>query len=149
MATPYDIHYQILPIEQQTSERVFGFGFVSAVGVRGPQKLINRWLKCFMTPQGSDPFSPAYGTSFPDLIGSNIQSTSDVIDVVSLAIQDCNEQIRAFETTNLTPTEERLGSATILQILEDGDDGFQIWIGITNAAGLQTPVLLPSTSTRS
>jgi hypothetical protein len=148
MAT-YDIHYQILPLAEQTSERVYGFGFVSAVGVRGPQKLINRWVKCFMTPQGSDLFEPAYGTGFPDLIGSNIQSTSDIIDVVSLAIQDCNEQIRRFETTNLTPIDERLGAATILRILEDGDDGFQLWIGITNAAGLQTPVLLPSTSTRS
>ena len=148
MARLYDIHYQILPLAEQTSERVYGFGFVSAVGVRGPQKLINRWVKCFMTSQGSDPYAPTYGTGFPDLIGSNIQSTADIIDVVSLAIQDCNEQIRAFETPNLTPTDERLGSATILQILEDGG-GFQLWIGITNAAGLQTPVLLPSTSTRS
>ena len=148
MAVPYDIHFQILPADQQTSERVYGFGYTSAVGVRGPQKLINRWLKCFMTPQGSDPFSPTYGTGFTDLIGSNIQSTSDVIDVVSLAMQECNEQIREFETTNSTPLDERLASATILQILEDGDDGFQIWVGITNAAGLQTPVLLPSTSAR-
>lgn len=148
MATPYDVHFQIIPVADQTSERVFGFGFVSAVGVRGPQKLVNRWLKCFMTPQGSDPFSPRYGTSFPDLIGSNIQSTSDVIDVVALAIQDCNEQVRAFETTNNTPLDERLGTAAVLRILEDGGDGFQIWVGITNAAGLQTPVLLPSTSTR-
>lgn len=149
MATRYDVHYQILPADQQQSARVFGFGFVSAVGVRGPQKLVNRWLKCFMTPQGTDSFDPSYGTGFANLIGSNIQSTADIIDVVTLAIQSCNEQIRAFETTNLTPTEERLGTATISQILEDGVDGFQVWINISNAAGLQMPVLLPSTSTRS
>lgn len=149
MAVSFDIHFQILPLAEQKETRAFGFGFISAVGVRGAQKLVNRWLKCFMTPQGSDPFSPTYGTGFTDLIGSNIQSTSDIIDVVSLAIQECNEQIRKFETTNTTPLEERLASATILQILEDGEDGFQLWIGITNAAGLQTPVLLPSTSTRS
>lgn len=149
MTTRFDIHYQILPEEQQLSARVFGFGFVSAVGVRGPQKLINRWLKCFMTPQGSDPFDRTYGTGFPYLIGSNIQSTANVIDIVTLAIQDCSTQIRAFETTNLMSADERLGSVSILQILEDGAAGFQIWLGITNAAGLQTPVVLPSTSTRS
>jgi len=148
MAVPYDIHYQILPADQQVSARVFGFGFVSAIGVRGPQKLINRWLKCFMTPQGTDPYNPKYGTGFTDLIGSNIQSPTDVVDVISLAIQECNEQVRGFEAVNTTPLDERLASATILQILQDGDDGFQVWIGITNAAGLQTPVLLPSTSTR-
>lgn len=148
MASRYDIHYQLLPIAEQTSERVFGFGYVAAVGVRGPQKLINRWLKCLMTPQGTDPFDPDYGTGFGALIGSNILNIESILDVVALFIQDCNEQIRAFDKTNFTPADERLQTATILQITPTGDDGFEIWVGITNSAGLQTPVLLPSTSVR-
>lgn len=147
MATTYDIHYQILPADQQVSERVFGFGFVSAVGVRGPQKLINRWLKCLMTPQGSDPFSLTYGTGFPNLIGSNISSVNDLIDLVSIYVQSCSDQIRAFERQTFPPPDERLQSATILRVNDLGD-GFEVWVGITNAAGLQTPVVLPSTSTR-
>jgi hypothetical protein len=147
MPSTYDIHFQILPADEQVSERVFGFGFVSAVGVRGPQKLINRWLKCLMTPQGSDPFSPTYGTGFANLIGSNISSVQDVLDAVSVFIQGCNEQIRAFDRAAFTPADERLQNATILRTIAL-DDGFQIWVGITNAAGLQTPVVLPSTSTR-
>lgn len=148
MPTRYDVHFQILPEAEQSSERVFGFGFVSAVGVRGPQKLINRWLKCLMTPQGSDPFDRTYGTGFPNLIGSNIQDVADALDATALFIQDCNEQIRAFDKANFTPADERLQSATILKIVELGADGFEIWVGITNAAGQQTPVVLPSTSTR-
>lgn len=149
MPATFDIHFQMLPIAEQTSTRVFGFGFVSAVGVRGPQKLINRWLKCFLTQQGTDPLTATYGTGFASLIGSNISSIPDIIDAVSLFILDCNAQIKALETANFTPADEQLASATILKIVEQGDDGLQIWIGITNAAGLQTPVLLPSTSTRS
>lgn len=148
MANRYDVHFQILPKEEQTSERVFGFGFVSAVGVRGPQKLINRWLKCLMTPQGSDPFDRAYGTRFPNLIGSNIQDVADALDATALAIAECNEQIRAFDKANFTHADERLQTATILRIVELGDDGFEIWVGITNAAGQQITVVLPSTSTR-
>lgn len=147
MPSTYDIHFQILPADQQISSRVFGFGFVSAVGVRGPQKLINRWLKCLMTPQGSDPFSPTYGTGFPNLIGSNISSVEDVLDAVSVFIQSCSEQVRAFDRAALTPADERLQNASILKV-NAYDDGFEIWVGITNAAGLQTPVVLPSTSTR-
>jgi hypothetical protein len=148
MATRFDIHFQILPKEQQVSTRVFGFGFVSAVGVRGPQKLINRWLKCLMTPQGSDPFDPTYGTGFANLIGSNIKSVEDVTEAAALFIQDANDQIRAFDKANFTPVDERLQTATIAKIVELGDDGFEIWVNITNAAGLTTPVVLPSTSTR-
>jgi hypothetical protein len=148
MAATYDIHFQILPAEDQRSERVYGFGYTSAVGVRGPQKLINRWVKCFMTQQGSDPFSPRYGTGFPGIIGSNISSVEDVIDAVALFIQDCNEQVRGQERGTALPADERLGGATILRVVQEGPVGFDVWIGITNAVGLQTPVLLPSTSTR-
>ena len=147
MPSTYDIHFQILPADEQVSARVFGFGFVSAVGVRGPQKLINRWLKCLMTPQGSDSFSPTYGTGFANLIGSNISSIQDVLDAVSVFIQACNEQVRSFDRSAFTPADERLQNAAILRV-NVLDDGFEIWISITNAAGLQTPVVLPSTSTR-
>ncbi len=148
MATRYDVHFQLLPSADQLSERVFGFGYVSAVGVRGPQKLINRWVKCLMTPQGSDPFDPKYGTGFSKLIGSNIINITDVMDAVALFIEECSAQVRAAEKAAFTPVDERLQSAAILRIVETGADGFEIWIGITNAAGQQTPVLLPATSTR-
>lgn len=148
MASRYDVHYQLLPIAEQTSERVFGFGYEAAVGVRGPQKLINRWLKCLMTPQGSDPFSPTYGTGFANLIGGNIADIADVLDGVALFVQECNDQVRAFDKANFPPADERLQTATILSLTETGEDGFEVWVGITNAAGLQTPVLLPSTSVR-
>jgi hypothetical protein len=149
MATRYDIHFQPLPRAEQTSTSVFTFGFLSAVGVRGPQKLINRWLKVLLTPQGSDPFDKAYGTGFTNLIGSNIQSVTDVLDTAALAVQECNTQVRAAERNVFTPPEERLQTATILKIEEVGRDGFDIWVAITNAAGLTVTVLLPQISTRS
>lgn len=148
MATRFDIHFQILPSADQLGEQVFGFGFTSAVGVRGPQKLINRWLKCFMTPQGTDPFNPKYGTGFGSLIGSNIGNIDDVKDAVALFVQDCNAQVKKFDLASGTPANERLSSATIIQVVERASDGFDVYIGITNTAGQQTPVQLPSISVR-
>lgn len=148
MASTYDVHFQILPPEEQVSTRVFGFGYVSAVGVRGPQKLINKWLKCFMTPQGSDPFSPGYGTGFADLIGSNVDSIEDAVDAIALFVQACSDQIKAFDRAALTPADERLQNASILEVGSASEDSVVIWIGITNAAGVQTPVMLPSVSVR-
>ncbi len=101
-----------------------------------------------MTPQGSDPFSPKEGTGFANLIGSNIQSVHDVLDAVALFVQDCSDQIRAFDKANFAPPDERLQSATILQVIELEPDGFEIWIGITNAAGTQTTVVLPAIAKR-
>jgi hypothetical protein len=148
MANRYDVHVQILPAEQQVSSRVFGFGYVSAVGIRGPQKLINRWLKCLMTPQGSDPFDPAYGTGFANFIGANIHNINDVLDAAVLFVQECTAQIRALDKVNFPPLDERLQTATIQKIVNLGVDGFEIWVAITNAAGVTTPVVLPSTSIR-
>jgi hypothetical protein len=53
-----DIHFQPVPASEVTGNKVFTFGFVSALKVSGLQALVNRWVKTFMTPLGSDPLHP-------------------------------------------------------------------------------------------
>lgn len=150
MPGKFDIHFQLLtPADQVSSSRNFGFGFSSAVGVRGPQKLINRWLKCLMTPKGSDPFTPGAGTVFANLIGGNIGNMKDVVDVIVLAVDDCNEQIRAIDRKALPPDDERLQSATLAEIIEaPSGGGFDAYIHIRNAAGTVVTVGLPTINAR-
>jgi hypothetical protein len=147
MAT-YDTHIQLLaPEVQERTGKFFGFGYVASVAIRGPQKLINRWLKCLLTPKGSDPREPAYGTGFTGLIGSNISSNKDVYDALTLFVEDCNNQIRAMDIRSFPPDEERLESATVAGVVPHASgDGFEVYVRLRNAAGLVVALQLPSVS---
>lgn len=150
MATTFDIHFQLIntAAEQQSSGKLFTFGFLTAVGVRGPQKLVNRWIKCLLTPLGSDPFNKFYGTNFSSLFGSNITGEQDIQDAVALFIDECNDQIRAMDRLNFPTDDERLQSASLTQIIELGDDGFDIYVNIRNVAGQVLTLQLPTIATR-
>jgi hypothetical protein len=109
----YDIHFQLVAKEKQIGGKFFSFGFKSAIGVAGPQKLINRWLKTFLTPKGSDPYDLSIGTNFYNLIGSNISTFQDIKDALALAVEDCNDQIRKSDRRRLAVDNERLQTATL------------------------------------
>lgn len=143
MAT-YDIHFQLVPAEEQTGGRYFTFGFESAVGVRGPQKLINRWLKCLLTPKGSDPSDKAYGTGFYGLLGSNITTQQDVVDALTLFIEDCNTQMRAMDRQRLAADDERLQSATLTRVVQIDESGYEAYVLIRNTANQSLTVQLPA-----
>lgn len=147
MATTYDIHFQLIPPDEQGGGKLFTFGFVSAVGVRGPQKLINRWLKCLMTPKGTDPYDLNYGTGFPNLIGSNISAIQDAIDALALFVEDCNSQVFAMDRRAFPPDNERLLSATLAKTIALGEDGFAAYVNLRNVAGETLPVMLPTIAT--
>jgi hypothetical protein len=149
MAT-YDIYFSILPEAEQIAAagRVFSFGYTSAVGVRGPQKLVNRWLKCLFTRRGTDPLDTAYGTGFTDLIGSNLSRRKDFTDAAAMAVSDCNSQITAMDQALFPPDNERLQSASITSLVPRGADGYDVYVTIKNVAGELLTMLLPSGSTR-
>lgn len=142
----YDIHFQLLdPKIQARTGKYLGFGYKSAVGVQGPQKLINRWLMCLMTPKGSDPREPNFGTGFMTLIGSSISNVKDAVDLAALAVEDCNQQIREADAVRLSPSDERLESAAITRYEpHPSGAGFEIYVTIRNAAGAVMPIPLPA-----
>ena len=145
MAGKFDIHFQLWSEgEGAGNGKLFTFGFTSAVGVKGPQKLINRWVKCLFTTKGSDPLRPAEGTGFPGLIGSNFGNAQDVQDAATMFMDDCSSQIRLMDRFNGAADNERLASATIYSITPRGPDGFDIVVHIRNVAGEALTFLLPS-----
>ena len=146
----FDIHFQPIPVDlQRGGGTLFTFGFKSAVGVQGPQKLINRWVKCFLTPAGSDPYDPAIGTGFANLIDSNMSNFQDVRDAVALFIDDCNAQIFAWDRQYLPPSNEQLLNATLTQITPTATgDGFDAWVKIQNAANDTAVIQLPTIASR-
>jgi len=148
MANRFDIHIQTLPqAEQKNTFKFMSFGFNSTVGVKGFQMLINCWLKCFLTTRGSDPADLAYGTDFPNLMGSSIP-LNDARDVVFLSIEQCNAKILEFQRNDVTLTEsERLATAKLIDFIPDPSaPGFQAYVEIQNQAKERLTLNLPSLS---
>ncbi len=91
----YDIHFQPVPAGEVRGYKCFEFGFQAALKVKGPQALVNRWVKTLMTPLGSDPLYPSEGTTFSGLVGGNVSGTSvNIEDLVSIAFQEASDQVR-------------------------------------------------------
>lgn len=147
----YDIHFQLLPEEEQLygNGKIFSFGYTSAIGVKGPQKLVNRWIKCLLTLKGSDLLRPAYGTGFSNLWGSNISNQRDFSDAIILFVEDCNAQMRALDNRQGPPANERLASAVVTAIIPRNGDGFDVYVTLKNTAGELISLLLPTDTTRS
>lgn len=149
MAEIFDLHIQTLPsAEQRETFKFMSFGFESTIGVKGFQTLINLWLKCLLTPKGSDATDLDYGTNFPYLIGSNVP-IKDAQDVVNLAIEQCNGQIVAIQRSDMDYTNsERLSNAKVTNFVEvPTDPGFQVTVEIQNQAGERLALNVPSFST--
>jgi len=145
MAHRFDVHIQALPAaEQRDTFKFMSFGYVGSVGVKGFQMLINIWLKCFLTPRGSDPFDLNYGTPFTSLVASNV-TPQDARDVVILAIDQCNAQVVAFQKadTTLTAT-ERLASGVLTNfVIDNSGPGFSATVELKNQAGERLAFNLP------
>jgi len=144
MATKYDIHFQPVASGEATGSRIFTFGFRASLKVSGPQALVNRWVKTLMTPKGSNPLDKSEGTAFGRLAGSNISMRSrDIDDVLLLAIEDANDQVRQQDLIGMFPTNERLSNATLLvDQTRTWEDGFEVWVRIVNQAGQVLPTRL-------
>ena len=141
----YDIYFSITDVDTQLNTgQLFTFGFTSAVGVQGPQKLVNRWVHCFLTPKGSDPLDLGYGTECAGLIGSNTPSVRDAVDALALYIDDCNEQITAIDRRIFPPDNERLQSAELVKVVLLEPDGLQAYVEIKNIAGQKVTLPLPA-----
>jgi len=145
----FDIHIQTLPkAEQLNTFKFMSFGFNPPVAVRSFQMLINIWLKCFLTPKGSDPTNLKYGTNFTRLLGSNV-TPRDARDVIIIAIEDCNNQIKTIQARDTTLSiTERLLSATLVEFsIDNTAPGINAKVELKNVANQRLLLNLPDFAT--
>ena len=149
MAT-YDLYIEPAPIvDQKYGLGLMGMGYTRSVGVRGPYKMVVQWAKRFLTPVGSDPADLTAGTEFPNLIGANISDIEDIRDVVLLAIQECDEQMRSAQSQQPQLDDDEVLQSSVLTSFEAvGADGFTAWVDIHNILGTAITVRLPQHSIR-
>lgn len=144
----YDIHFQPVAAGSVHGFKCFEFGFQAALKVRGAQALVNRWVKTLMTPLGSDPLDPTAGTNFGNLVGSNFGAiSSDIQDLVVMAIEDASDQVREQDLQGYFADDEKLQSAELLDFVEV-TAGFEVWVLIKNVAGDALSVPLVTLATR-
>ena len=140
----YDLHIQLLDPSIQTYGANFSFGLASPIAVTGFQSLINRWMKIFMTPKGTQPLRLQEGTEFPYLIGSNVRDIGSLEATVAEYMDDATDQVQAVDRASPWLTkDQRLRAAALKQFNVVGASGIEFWVELTNQAGQRLQVLIP------
>ena len=148
MAAPFDIHIQIVPASRYHGMKFYSFGQRRSLGVRGLQKVVNMFAKYLLTPVGTDPLDPTYGTELPNLFGSNVD-LRDAQDVLLLSVDKAAQAIRGFQNSLDVPDDERLATATLnAVILIEAGPGIAAQIRIENVVRQETQLLLPTLTVR-
>ncbi len=132
----FDIHIESLPLEAIQDCRFLTFGdYGRVVGVRGIQKMVNRFMKCLMTPIGSDISDLEYGTQLADSFLGNV-SPGNLFAIAAQSVAHAEEKIREYDSLQGTPNEERLASAEIKNIYVDESGlGVVLVVLLSNVAG--------------
>lgn len=149
MAT-FDTYIELLPEDEQgVQSGTYTFGYRKALGIKGFQKLINKWAKCFLTPEGTDLSDRSYGSPFPNLIGSNITTREDVVELVQIAVDKTTSKIQEYQAAN-PPEDDReiLDDAELESVVFDATGtGIEVFVRIRNQAGELLRVQLPPVQT--
>lgn len=141
---PYDIHFESLPQDELQGYRFLSFGDYSKhVGIKGVQKLVNRVIKCFMTPRGSDISDPDYGTSLLRSFQGNV-APDTLSELATIAVNETETKIREYDTQKASPTDERLATLEIENIdVGTNETGVEVRILVQNVAGTRALVSVP------
>lgn len=139
----YSLHFQLIdPNDQALARSNFAFDPHNSIAVKGPQKLINRWLQMFFVPRGSDPLFPGRGTTFATMIGGNVLF-DDLRATIEVSVLECNEQLREIDGRSpwLEPS-EKLGNASISYYNQPRQDAVELWVEIQTLSGERVESLI-------
>lgn len=139
----YSLHFQLIdPSDQALARSNFAFNPKNSIAVKGPQKLINRWLQGFFTPRGTDPLYPSRGTAFASMIGGNV-IFEELRATVDVSVLEINEQLREIDGRSpwLDPS-EKLGNASISYYNQPREDALELWVQIQTLSGERVESLI-------
>lgn len=142
---PFDIHIEGVPVGEVSGMGFLSFGdYPQVVGVRGIHKLVAQFLKCMLTPKGTDISDPDYGTDLAEAFQGNIDS-SILGQLASRAVTDTVETLREYHTEYIVDDDERIAGADILDVQVDEDaPGVSLTIRVTNIEGTKALFLVSS-----
>jgi len=140
----YDTYFELLPQSVQGAQRgTFAYGYAKHIGVSGFQKLINKWVKAFLTAQGTDLSNRDYGTHFANLVGANITDRTDIQQVAHTAVAKATADINAIQAQYPPEdTREILHSARLTSLIFEDNSTVSVYVLLQNQAGKRLKVIL-------
>jgi len=141
---PYDIHIEGIGEDDVVNAQFLTFGnYRKSVAVRGIHKLVARFLKCFMTPIGSDLSDPDYGTTLLASFLGNVDPRT-LPALAARAVEEATESIRRYDTEYDRDDDERLAGVEVQNILVD-ESGLAVvlYLELQNVEGTTALFTIP------
>lgn len=137
----YDTHIQVVPLAEVSSlHGVFRFSRSDSgavEGIAGLRSLVQRWVKCFLTGEGTDLSDPRYGTNFPYLIRGNVTSPEDLGAAVRIAVSKANATILRYQALSAPQSAAETFEDAVLEkiVIPRNKTSFVAYVRIYNQAG--------------
>jgi len=140
----FDIHYEGLNINQVAGIRAVTFGsYPRVLGVRGVQKMVNRYLKAILTPKGTNLSDRDYGTHLAAALGNNVD-LSTLGALSARAVTDAENKVREYDSEYGTDDDERLARVELEgTMIDEGGPGVLLSILLENVSGVKVRMLIP------
>jgi len=119
------------------------FGFTKFLTTtRGLQKLVQDWLKCFLSTPGTDPFSLKWGGGGLGIVKRSSSAEGPYNSALAIAVRETTKQMIARQALDTnSPSSEKLLNAKLLKISMSADrTGYTADIEITSQAGTKARV---------
>ncbi len=136
MTNRYDIHVETLDESKALGVEFLTFGdYDKSLGIKGFQKMVNRFVKCLMTPLGTDLSDSSYGTILADSLGNNVDPSA-MFALVAQSVVAAEDKITEYDSQYALPDDERLGSVKVENVVNDPNAfGVLITLQMRNVAG--------------
>jgi len=142
----FDLHTEALPFDQALAHngKCFSFGdYAKSIAVRGVYKMVDRFIRCMLTPVGTHPSDVDYGTTLAGSFTGNIDSTT-LFALTSESVNAVVTKMRAYDSEYGLPDDERLGTVQIDDIVVDSTGpGAIIYLTVINVEGTRVSIALP------
>lgn len=125
-----------------SGQLTFAFG-TEPNKITGLQKVVQIFLKCFLSPLGSDILNPSYGTQLAlDLTNScpNFDNSTQALQVVQTAVMDAEGQV--ISLTSASPPESQLTSVALVGVVAS-QGGLKITLYLETGAGVGAQIAIP------
>lgn len=140
----WDLHIEGLPPGENAGSKFVSFGnYPRVLGVRGIYKLFVRFLKCFLTPKGTDLGDPDYGTSLLAAFTGNLQAVN-ISALASQSIQEVTDKLHEYDNEYELDDSERLAAVEIEDMYVD-EENYEVVIkvNVSNVEGSVALFLIP------
>ena len=140
----FDIHIESLGADAK-GHKFLTFGdYPRHVGIKGLQKLVNRFILCLFTPVGTHLSDRDYGTDLATALTGNTEHDA-LRDLAQVAVSDAEDKIKEYDVEYGPPNDERLAGVQLQDLQVDlSNRSVEMKIQLSNVAGTTVLLLVPT-----